>query len=737
MVPDVKGGRARRRGLRRRRFIQAAAGSALVGLGGRSVAQGVREIRLDGDANGWVGQAPSAIDGETNPTLALEVGREYELTWTNVDGNTHDFAIEDENGDVVGPTNSVSEDGESQTVAFTAVEEMTGYYCTTHPGSMRGAIEFVAADDSEAVSVGDSDVRLVSSRDLTDENHEYFHAYRKRRAIEALLADPEVNEIVDDMISSYEAYDPYTNRLDAVSVQGSPDIEIEGGIDEGAFEVTVGERRVAYGLVDRESDELVALTITEPRDVSWTVSEGEEFDEAQLRRVIDDPRVQESVDIEGDDWYPLFTVAASITSARGIEHGGVNPVVLFVAADDALTAVVVYLDVREDEAGEVIDVAQVNRFVEDPPHELAATIVPADDTVLEAVPEVPFERRPWDTANDGIHRIEVPNEAFDRSGWRIEWEPPERHGVEIAASYRGTPAFARLDSPVTYTAYGLPERGDESILEWFFPDDEPVFDGELLLWDVHSTEFGGPGPLGVIEYPQTTRRPAGFRFRSHYQTGAQDAESQDHQSGYRFGQSSHEISYDFWADGTVVPVWRRQGPGFATEYATARNGDEDTNSDSGIGADVDGVTESGVSHHSVSAVTMDVTPGTTDGVEIERYDGTAWTTPETEFYQVGEPGMVVRFTNPEGTETIDLPLDYGTEVAVVRRSAGEIPERQRIESSAVESAFYHPAQYIGNEPIQGERVIVWLLLEAATRERPHPTGSTSFVTRASIELSDY
>lgn len=724
MAPDTGGDRTRLRGLRRRHFIRAAAGGTLVGFGGRSLAQEDREIHLDGNASGWVGRAPSAIDAETNPTLVLEAGREYELVWTNVDEYTHDFAIENGDGDnVVGPTTPVSEYGESQTVAFTATEGMTEYYCTTHPGSMRGAIELAATGGSEAPSAADSGARLVSTRDFDDETYDHLYTYRKRRAIEVLLADPEVNDIVDEMISSYEAYDPYANGLDAVSVQGSPDVEIEGGIDEGAFEVTAVERRTAYGIVDRETDALVALTITEPRDVSWTVREGAEFDEAQLRRVIDDQRVRETVDLEDDDWYPLFTVAESIASARGIEHGGVNPVVLFVAADDALTAVVAYLDVREDEAGEVIDVARVNRFVEFPPHELAANVAPADDTVLEVVPGVPFERRLRDTANDGTHRIEVPDDSFTRSDWNIAWEPPGRHGVEIAASYRGRPVFARLDAPVTYTAYGLPERDDERTLEWFFPDDEPAFDGELLLWDVHSAEFGGPGPLGVIEYPEAPDRPAGFGFSSHYHTGRREWENRDHHSGYRFGQSNHDITYEFWEDGTFVPVWRRQGPGFVTEYTET--------------SETDGTTGTEGNHHSIVGIATDITPGTDGGSEIAVYDGTRWRVPETEFYRVGEPGTIVRFANPNGPETVDLPFDRGTEVVVARRSRQEIPVHSRVDDPGVESAFYHPAQYIGDEPIQDERVIVWLLLEAATGRLPYPAGITSFVARATMNLSGY
>ncbi len=567
----------------------------------------------------------------------------------------------------------------------------------------------------------------------SDDQTDALYTYRKRRALEVLLTDPEVHAVAEDMLSSYEAYEPYTDHLDAVSVQGSPDVEIEGGVGDGQFDVTAVERQVAYGLVDRQTDDLVALTITEPQDVSWRAWEANEREAAQLERVIDTPRVQTFID--GTDWFPLFTIAGSITSARGIEHGGVNPIVLFLADGDSIAAVVAYLDVRDD-AGDVVDVSHVDRFVEFPPHELAASLVPRDDTVVGAVPDVSFEERPWYTADDGIHRTEDPPTSFERSGWNIDWKPPGQHGVEISASYQGTPVFASLESPVTFTGYGLPERDGETTLDWFFPDDDPVFSGELLRWDLHSLEFGGPGPLGVIDYSEADDRPSGFRFSSHYETGAQEPNGQDHHSGYRFGQSSHELAYDFWADGTVSSIWRRQGPGFVTEYVTA-GADDENGTDDGEEADDGEEPEYGVPHHSVASIAMDATPGTTNGVEVGIVDGTERTTPETEFYLVGEQGIVVQFTNPDGPETIELPLDEDMEVVVVRRAAGEIPGQQRLEESSVESNFYHPAQYIGDEPIQGERVVAWLLREAPTAELPHPTGSTSFVTRSAITLSGY
>lgn len=398
-----------------------------------------------------------------------------------------------------------------------------------------------------------------------------------------------------------------------------------------------------------------------------------------------------------------------------------SPIVLFVKDDDELSAVAVYLDVREDEVGEVIDVVQMDRFVEYPPtsNELAERVATADESVLGEVQEVPFENRPWYTANDGFHRIEEPEDSFEQAGWNIDWEPPGLHGVTIDASYRGSPVFETLEAPVTYTGYMLPPRGDENTREWFFPDNEPVFNGDLLFWDIHSVDFGGPGPLGRIDYPEEPGRPEGFRFRTHYHTGAHGRSSQDFHSGHRFGPYNYDISYDFYDDGVFMPVWRRQGPGFVTEYVGADDEDDK------------------VVQHYISCIAMDVTPGTTDGVDVQLFDGDEWIRPSEEFYVEGEPGMIARFTNPDGSETIDLPLDRDKELVVVRRKEGEIGVEQRTDDMEVESAFYHPSQYVDGESIQGERVIAWLLMEAATDQLPHPAGTTSFVTFGEVTLSGY
>lgn len=130
------------RGTSRRLFLQLAAASGVVaGLGTSAVAQAA-EITLDGDADGWVGTSPAEIEGETNPTLQLQAGETYTITWTNVDGAPHTIAIADGSGNTLESTEQMDEEGQTQSLEFEATEEMSTYFCEVHPDSMRGEIAF-------------------------------------------------------------------------------------------------------------------------------------------------------------------------------------------------------------------------------------------------------------------------------------------------------------------------------------------------------------------------------------------------------------------------------------------------------------------------------------------------------------------------------------------------------------------------------------------------------------------
>lgn len=99
------------------------------------------DYELEGHTSpGWVGVSPSSIEGETNPTLTLVPGEEYVVQWTNMDGAGHNFEIEDANGNVMVSSDVVFQEGYTQTVQFTATEEMAEYYCEPHASAMRGDV---------------------------------------------------------------------------------------------------------------------------------------------------------------------------------------------------------------------------------------------------------------------------------------------------------------------------------------------------------------------------------------------------------------------------------------------------------------------------------------------------------------------------------------------------------------------------------------------------------------------
>lgn len=131
----------------RRRFLQVTFALAGTGVGYSVAAQDAEpDIELEGRVEGWQGIAPDDIEGEENPTLTLVEGEDYVLEWTNGDGQPHNFVVETEEDEDVFATDLLTTG--SQTVEFTASEEMSEYYCQPHAGSMRGDVELV--DDPSA-----------------------------------------------------------------------------------------------------------------------------------------------------------------------------------------------------------------------------------------------------------------------------------------------------------------------------------------------------------------------------------------------------------------------------------------------------------------------------------------------------------------------------------------------------------------------------------------------------------
>ena len=99
------------------------------------------EFVFNGVVPAWIGSEPDEIDGVENPTLRLEPGETYSVTWVNGDGEPHNFVILDADDNIIERTEIITETGEEQTLEFEATEEMFRYICEVHPGTMSGRIE--------------------------------------------------------------------------------------------------------------------------------------------------------------------------------------------------------------------------------------------------------------------------------------------------------------------------------------------------------------------------------------------------------------------------------------------------------------------------------------------------------------------------------------------------------------------------------------------------------------------
>jgi len=113
-----------------------ATGTEVPDTGGETIELGeVQEL-----VNRWATDDMAGIDA-INPALSLTAGEEYTVEWTNVAGGDHDFAIADADGNELVSSDTLSDQGATGTVTFTATEGMAEYYCGTHPDTQTGTIE--------------------------------------------------------------------------------------------------------------------------------------------------------------------------------------------------------------------------------------------------------------------------------------------------------------------------------------------------------------------------------------------------------------------------------------------------------------------------------------------------------------------------------------------------------------------------------------------------------------------
>lgn len=105
----------------------------------------VSEFYLEGRVEAWTFVEPSdVVGGMDNPTITLIEGNEYDFTWVNSDGVTHNLEIRDENDEVVEDYQSddVGTEGEEASIeGLVATPEMTTYICQFHPSTQVGDIE--------------------------------------------------------------------------------------------------------------------------------------------------------------------------------------------------------------------------------------------------------------------------------------------------------------------------------------------------------------------------------------------------------------------------------------------------------------------------------------------------------------------------------------------------------------------------------------------------------------------
>ncbi|UPM44308.1 PQQ-dependent sugar dehydrogenase [Halocatena salina] len=206
----------------RRQVLRALGAVGVIGTAGMSWPVSARSsITLDGQISGWQGVSPDDIADETNPTLTFEPGEAVTVEWTNRDGMGHNFVVVDGNEQELLSSDIMAEQGETQTVEFTATEEMSEYFCQPHPQSMRGSVEITGSTEDDEQTETDGD-------DETDPS-----PFTKRQ-LASDLTDPMAIEIAPDGRVFY------TTR--------------GGNFSEDAEDETTGTGRV--GVIDPESGEI-------------------------------------------------------------------------------------------------------------------------------------------------------------------------------------------------------------------------------------------------------------------------------------------------------------------------------------------------------------------------------------------------------------------------------------------------------------------------------------------------
>lgn len=209
---------------------------------------GGRTFTLLGIVSGWIGVGPDEIDGATGPPLRMLEGEEHTVVWINGDGSHHNFAIEDDEGEIIEFTEILEEAGEFQEITVTAEEGLAEYYCDPHPVQMRGPIEVIdPADVHELrVHVEDGDGNpLEAEVYLGDDRHSFSDL--------AARPDPDEEE-VELAQARFDMLEDGEYELEAWTYQHErvqETVTIDGGDEELTIavpEIEVGDPVETYEL---------------------------------------------------------------------------------------------------------------------------------------------------------------------------------------------------------------------------------------------------------------------------------------------------------------------------------------------------------------------------------------------------------------------------------------------------------------------------------------------------------
>ena len=130
-------------GMTRRSFVRTAGGTAAAGaaaaVGADEAAAQGQTYRFGGEVAAWHPRWEGASE-QSNPTVELQAGTQYEFWFENIDGAPHNITIQDAEGNTVVQSSLVSSEGGTASVTFTATPNMAQYICTIHPTTMVGDV---------------------------------------------------------------------------------------------------------------------------------------------------------------------------------------------------------------------------------------------------------------------------------------------------------------------------------------------------------------------------------------------------------------------------------------------------------------------------------------------------------------------------------------------------------------------------------------------------------------------